>query len=448
MTREIHASLYGRAMKLSPLRVAPIVALTIVAAPIHTSLAEWVWEPAQMLTAEELATSGALAPVAIPTKLSNFRYPFLQEDGSVIFIANDHLKPANEDGRAGIFKIEANDRVTTLTSAGEGIVNSAGKVDSIMGLKVTGGRAVFRVNLDNGDYGIALWENGRTVMLASAHGREGLDDFGYPDISEDIVVFSAKPKDAARSLYAIDLRSAERRPVAVVPHGTPIPGSDGLTFQMFADSQFADGKNVVFRAYSGMPQTFHGTIPTGSGVFRKLAFGQDAPVKVIDTSTPVPGAAEGQTFDHYIATAIPRNGYTAFTSGTRDRQGIYLAAPDGKIGLIADTNTAIPDLFEGTFTRFNKWVSNCDPWIVFVGEADKYLGLFVLNRESQVLYLLADSRVNFDGKTITGAEVSNCAKIGDRVALMLEFDNGTSGVYIATFGKGLSLKKSAAAAER
>lgn len=395
-----------------------------------------------MLTAEELATSGALAPVVIPTKLSNFRYPFLQDDGSVIFIANDHLKPADKEGRAGIFKIDANDRITTLTSAGEGFINSVGKVASVIGLKVAGGRAVFRVSLDNNDYGIALWENGRSMMLAAASGPEGLDDFGYPDISDDIVVFSAKPKDSERSLYAVDLRSSDRRAVAVVPNGTPIPGSDGLTFVAFADSQFADGKDVVFRAYSAVPQTFGGIIPPGSGVFRKPAFSRDSPMKVVDTSTPVPGAAEGQTFDHYIASAIPRNGYTALTSGTRGRQGIYLASPGGKIDLVADTNTAIPDLFEGTFTGFSKWVSNCDPWIVFIGLAEKYLGLFALNRESNVLYLLTDSRVNFDGKSIVGAEVSNSAKIGNKVALMLEFSDGTSGVYIATFGKGLSLSKS------
>ena len=40
-----------------------------------------VWEPAQILDAEQIAESGAFVPLAIPTFFDNFRYPFLQDDG-------------------------------------------------------------------------------------------------------------------------------------------------------------------------------------------------------------------------------------------------------------------------------------------------------------------------------------------------------------------------------
>ena len=80
--------------------------------------------------------------------------------------------------------------------------------------------------------------------------------------------------------------------------------------------------------------------------------------------------------------------------------------------------------------------------MLFLARAENYLGLFAFNTEEEALYLLADSRMNFDGKKIVGAEISNAAKIGEKVALMLEFGDGTSGVYIATFGKGLAMRKS------
>ncbi|MBJ7258165.1 MAG: hypothetical protein JHD33_01395, partial [Chthoniobacterales bacterium] len=188
-----------------------------------------------MVSAEELAASGALAPLPVPTKLSNFRYPFLQDDGSVIFIANDHLKPAGKEGREGVFKIEANDRVSSLTSAGEGFVNSAEKVAGVWGLRVAGGRAVFRATLESGEAGIALCESGRTYLLASSGTPEGWSEFGYPDISQTVVVFSAARQDTGKSLYAVDLAGANRVPTAIVPNGTPMPGTDGLRFEHFAE---------------------------------------------------------------------------------------------------------------------------------------------------------------------------------------------------------------------
>ena len=46
---------------------------------------EVVWEPARVLDAEQIAVSGAFVPLAIPTFFDNFRYPFLQDDESVIW---------------------------------------------------------------------------------------------------------------------------------------------------------------------------------------------------------------------------------------------------------------------------------------------------------------------------------------------------------------------------
>lgn len=395
-----------------------------------------------MISAEELAASGALAPLPVPTKLSNFRYPFLQEDGSVIFIANDHLKPANKEGREGVFKIEANDRVSSLTSAGEGFVNSPDKVAGVWGLRIVGGRAVFLAELASGQAGIALWESGRTYLLASSGTPEGWSDFGYPDISQNVVVFSAARRDTGKSLYAVDLASADRAPTAVVPNGSPMPDTDGLKFEHFSAQQAADGKDAVFRAYSD--NYWSGAEPRAAGAYRKEAFGKDAPKKIVDMQTQVPGAPAGKTFSYHLDSAVPRDGYTVIVNETDGLQGVYLASPDGKIALIADTNTAIPELFQGTFTGFSKWVSNCHPWILFVGGAANYIGLFAINSDTDELYLLADSRTKFDGKTIAGAEVSNAAKVGDKVALMLEFTDGSSGVYVATFGKGLAMSKSPA----
>jgi hypothetical protein len=50
--------------------------------------------------------------------------------------------------------------------------------------------------------------------------------------------------------------------------------------------------------------------------------------------------------------------------------------------------------------------------------------------------------MTFDGKKIKDAEISNSAKVNNHVALMLMFEDGSSGVYVATFEKGLAMKSS------
>lgn len=403
--------------------------------------AQLSWAPAELTNVEEIVARGVLVPIPIPTKLSNLRYPFLQEDGSVVFIANDHRKPKNEEGRAGIFKFGSNGEVTTITSIGEAFVNSSAKVNGVYALKVEGGRAVFSVMLENGGEGIALWENSKVYLLAATGGVEGLSDFGNPDVSKDIVVFSAKSKDSGRSLYAVNLQNADRTPVAIVPHGLAIPGQVGLTFQKFASSQFADGKEAVFRAYANE----HSSEDSGAkyaGVFRVSAFQTEAPKKIVDSNTAIPGATQGMTFGLYQDSAIPAEGTTIIVNKTQKLEGIYRVGPDGKIDRIVDTTTTIPDLFDGPFTYFNKWVCNTPPWVLFIAKAANYFGIFAINWDTQELYLLADSRMTFDGKKIRAAEISNSAKVASRVALMLMFEDGSSGVYVATFEKGLAMKSS------
>ncbi|NBU72409.1 MAG: hypothetical protein EBS53_13375 [Bacteroidetes bacterium] len=404
--------------------------------------AQLSWAPAKMMSAEEIAARGVLVPIPIPTKLSNFRYPFLQEDGSVVFIANDHHKPKDQDGRAGIFKFAPNGEVTTITTAGEGLGSSGAKVAGVYALKVEGGRAVFHVMLENEGSGIALWENGKLSLLAATTGSDGFSDFGNPDLSGDIVVFSAKTRHSGQSLYAVNLQGVDRTPVAIVPHGLAIPGQVGLTYQKFADNQFADGKNAVFRAYSDEYTPFQGPGPRYAGVFRVSALEPDAPKKIVDLSTPLPGAPPGATFGDYQESAIPADGTTILVNRSGQLRGIYRASPGGEIECLVDSTTTIPDLFTGPFTYFNKWVCNTPPWVLFLGRAKEYFGLFAINWETRELYLLADSRMVFDGKKIKNAEISNAAKVDDRVALMLEFEDGGSGVYVATFEKGLAMKSS------
>jgi len=74
-------------------RALAILAMQAIVVPVSSAEEGMVWEPARILTAEEVAASGTFVPLPVPTTFDNFRYPFIQPDRSVIFIANDHLAP-------------------------------------------------------------------------------------------------------------------------------------------------------------------------------------------------------------------------------------------------------------------------------------------------------------------------------------------------------------------
>ena len=123
-------------------------------------------------------------------------------------------------------------------------------------------------------------------------------------------------------------------------------------------------------------------------------------------------------------------------SWTRDHSGLYYVGRDGQPRLVADTNTRIPELFDGNFTRFDKWAANCAPWVIFIAEAGSYRGLFAMHMERNELFLLLDNRTELGGKTVSNFELGSRPKLGDNMVMAIEFTDGSSGVYLLKFGDG------------
>ncbi|MBJ7390810.1 MAG: DUF3859 domain-containing protein, partial [Chthoniobacterales bacterium] len=96
-----------------------------------------------------------------------------------------------------------------------------------------------------------------------------------------------------------------------------------------------------------------------------------------------------------------------------------------------------PDLFDGPFTRFDKWTANCSPWVIFRGYAeDGYEGLFAMHVERNELFLLLDTHSELGGKKASGFEISSTPKLGEDLVLAIGFTDGSSGIYILKFGDG------------
>ena len=400
-----------------------------------------VWEPAQILDAEQIAESGAFVPLAIPTFFDNLRYPFLQDDGSVVFIAND--EGSEGLGREGIFCIARNGEVSKLTEVGDYFFGTGLRLTGVSGLRVDGGRAVFRCGADDGSGGVGMWEDGRLLLLAQTGEAGGLGNIGYPGFAGNTVTFYAEGAGENGAVYAVDLAAFPRVPRKLVDTTTTIPGSEGKLFGSFGFQQEAEDGVSVFRGFAvgarELLQFTGGNEQALGGVFRQNIREEGEPErkpeKILNTLAPLPGGPPGATFGE-LQNAIPHDGTVLVPSWTRDHSGLYFVGRDGQPRLVADTNTRIPELFDGNFTRFDKWAANCAPWVIFIAEAGSYRGLFAMHMERNELFLLLDNRTELGGKTVSNFELGSRPKLGDNMVMAIEFTDGSSGVYLLKFGDG------------
>lgn len=416
-----------------------LVCLLLMSASVQSSDKNIVWAPAQILDAEQIAASGAFVPLAIPTFFDNFRYPFLQNDESVVFIANDHARSNDGIGREGIFRIAKNGEVTKLAEVGDYFSGTGLRLTGVSGLRVDNGRAVFRCSADDGSEGVALWDDGSLLLLAQTGGESGLGNIGYPGFAGNTVTFYAEEAGDKSAIYAVDLALFPRGPRKAVDTSMIMPGSKSVLFGSFGFQQEAEDGFAVFRGFAvGARELLQRTGSSDQalgGVFRRNIRGGGEPEKIIDTLEPLPGGPPGATFAE-LRNAIPRDGTVLVPSSTRDHSGLYYVGRDGKPRLVADTSTRIPDLFDGTFTGFDKWAANCAPWVLFIAEAGSYRGLFAMHMDRNELFLLLDNRTELGGKMVSDVELSSSPKLGERIVMAIEFADESSGVYLLKFDDG------------
>jgi hypothetical protein len=411
--------------------------LLVLAAPVRATDADVVWEPTQILDAEQIAASGAFVPLAMPTFFNNFRYPFLQDDESVVFIANDRARSSL--GRQGIFRIAKNGEVSKLAEVGDYFSGTGLRLTGVSGLRVDRGRAVFRCGADDGSGGVGIWEDGTLLLLARTGDKDGLGNIGYPGLAGKTVTFYAEEAEDKGAIYAVDLAAFPRAPRKVVDTSTIMPGSNGVLFGSFGFQQEAEDGFAVFRGFAAgareLLQSTGGSEDALGGVFRRNIRLAGGPEKILDTLEPVPGGPRGATFAE-LQNAIPRDGTVLVPSRSREHSGLYYVGRDGQPRLVADTNTRIPELFDGPFTGFDKWAANCTPWVIFIGNAGSYRGLFAMQMERNELFLLLDNRTELGGKTVRDVELSSRPKLGDKMVMTIDFTDGSSGVYLLKFGDG------------
>jgi hypothetical protein len=201
---------------------------------------------------------------------------------------------------------------------------------------------------------------------------------------------------------------------------TPVPGGDG---DLYLDGPVSlDATGAAFRAFSG---SVAGLYVADGGVTRVVA----------DTATPVPGGTG--SFIAFSGILASDSGNTVFEASASNG-GLY-AEIGGVLMLISD------EVIDGASIHGDDvaWYGLDCP---LTGDPSCYSGLYLL-RDGQRITVIEDSDV-LDGRAVSHFLLGPQALSGDQLAFTAYFDDGTSGVYLATIpepGTGLLLAAGLAA---
>lgn len=147
----------------------------LAAATVWADEQPLTWEPARIVHVEEAAASGVLAPTdPHPAFFDFFSDAILEEDGSVIFIANGADRGVASLGREGVYAIDRDGRASVLIQQGDILGDEDAAVVSIAALEVRDGVPVARCLLDDGSKKTFVLESNqphrRTPAAADARG--------------------------------------------------------------------------------------------------------------------------------------------------------------------------------------------------------------------------------------------------------------------------------------
>ena len=380
---------------------------------------------------ELIADQQTLVPSRIPVPFSSFRYPHLDRDLSVTFIADD---PYYRGGRKfGIYRSEGSTgKVVKLVNNEDTPPQGSAPFSDFLGLQVEGRKYVFRGVFSEGEGIYGDFGDGLRVIAdtktSAVPAAGAFRTFAYADISGDTAIFVGEDSAGVYGLfsYAARLRTIRR----LVDQTTVLP--DGSTIKKFNGQPWVDAGSIVFRGSDA--QERHGIYRIAK---ESLAKPETPSVEVLlnhDTPLPV-------SFTINKLTSAPVEGnITAFVASGLDAQGgdytgVFFIQ-GGKITVAADNHTEIPDE-KIRFQSFQKWIALENGMIIFRGFGeDGFEGIFAFDSASNELHQLINNRSSVEGRKIQSFEIASNPVIGSRIAFLVVFDDKNDALYLASLKNG------------
>jgi hypothetical protein len=419
---------------------------------------------------QSLAPINLMRPEAANLPFSNFRYPHVDGQVDVTFIADD---PAYGGGaHHGVYRsLGKTGELVALMRKGDPVPGTASaRFSFFRGLQVDGADFVINVTDTEGRRGLYHYSNGKVTTLARTvtTSLPGVDRpltiVEYGALSHGRVLYTAMA-GSENLLVLHDLKTQQAR--ILVRNGMSIPNQPGLQFHYLSHQNWMDENNIVFR---GAASDHNGPMAGSHGIYGWFGINWDKADKALDPGrlialaddkTTVPLLGKGARFNDFRSAPV-RNGLIGFIAGgennTTTRQdfnadkriytetdsvaqfsGVYyrkVSDPPGTVRSVVDTETALKGLFPGNFTDFEIWSTVFDHSLVFVGHAGNgYVGVFLYRVDKDELFLLTDNRQPLEGKEISNFEIAGDFLVQDRFAVTAVFKDRSSGVYLATIPK-------------
>jgi hypothetical protein len=380
-----------------------------------------------------------LVPIGTQVPFQNFRYPHVDNLENVTFIVD-------QAPNHGIYRSFSMGRsLLPLVQSGTTQLPSGGAVaDYIRGLQVDGADFVFNATDSQNQRGLYFWRNGNLQTIARTQetvlpgDADGLTDVEYGSLSGRDVLYTAETAAGmALVIQNVDVRANR----VLLRTGVPIPGRSDAAFEYFSPQNWTDGENVVFRAarVTDPHAKREGTEGVRGlyGWFGQMPANPDAFVlkdlrTIADWTTPIPGM-DGKKFTDFRSAPVQK-GLVAFVGSGTDCEGVYLYnanAAEKSPRVIVDTETELP-ILGGKFTGFGIFPTLCGDSVVFTGKSGGFEGVFLYNSSTDTLFVLADNRTPIEGKAVKGFEIAGHFLVRNRFAITASFEDGTSGVYLAT----------------
>jgi hypothetical protein len=323
------------------------------------------------------------------------------DNGNVIFLG----KPASGNNN-GVFKW-ANGAVNLVadpsTPRPGGGSFSSFRYPSVQGVE-------FAFSAYNGIY--------RTVggVLTTVHGPGSFSGSSRPSLDDGNVWFFAETT-SGEGIYRWNNGST----ICVASKRQATPGAQGLSFNILNSNVSGGQGNVAFYASSGPSYSVRGIYKFADGSLQRVA----------DNTMPAPGYGAG-VFNGFLNFPIAYDGQTlGFVASDSARgYGLYLQR-NGNLEAVAVNGQIAPG--GGTFNitgYSNVGVSTDAGHLAFSSTFSGGSAIYTDLGGSLERILATGDRVF--GQTVRNLEMDVEGLSGNQIAFLAEFDNGNSGIFIAT----------------
>lgn len=394
-----------------------------------------------------------LRKVAASIPFENFRYPFVDDAENVLFIGNDtYTYRARQQG--GVFRsAAAGGRIDAMVLESDPAPDDGKPMGLILGLQTDRRSFVIHRGPDRGTGIYARFGDGPLTTVAglatpAPQAGSAFGWFWYADIHDNRVVFHGTPASSTQPagglyLYDHDTRRLRR----LVDSTTGVPAAGGARLADPSYQPRIDGSWLVFSANR---LDADGSVRPGRGIlgWRLDTAGETAdPFDIGRLEILAPFGMEIPHSGGRRLTAAPNpvvhGGIVAVIAGHSDDdpfnertawQSVLVRTPDGVWHAPLDTNTLIPGREEnGCFTGFNKWPAVEDGRVLCIARGPGgYEAVYLHDPAEKRLYFVADTDFVVDGKNVSGFEIGRYPMVGRRLAMLIRFRDGTSGVYLST----------------